>query len=116
MVYQKDGPGRLLRTYSDRILWPPELVEAQRNITAANVRSAGSLACSNTGCGKVIGHPMVYEQENRPAFRIVPGSVHAYRNPPTPEPEVQSDMQDVQPAPDALAEIQPIVEPPVTPQ
>lgn len=101
MVYQKDGPGRLLRTYSDRIVWPPELVEAQRGMTAENIRSAGSLACSNTECGNVVGHPMVYESENRPAYRIVPGSIHAYRSPPVPEPQPEAAEQSPEPLPPA---------------
>lgn len=83
MVYQKDGPGKLLRCYSDRIVWPPTLVESQQEITAANVKSAGSLGC--TACSNIIGNPMVYEPENRPAYRVVPGSVQTFRSPPAPE-------------------------------
>jgi hypothetical protein len=79
MVYQKDGSGRLLRYYADRIVWPPELVEKQTEITPATIKEAGSLACS--ACGNVLANPMVYEPENRPAYRLVPGSIHAYRSP-----------------------------------
>lgn len=83
MVYQKDGPGKLLRCYSDRIFWPPALVEAQQDITSANIRSAGPLGC--TACGNVIGNPMIYEREDRPAYRVVPGSIQTFRTPPAPE-------------------------------
>jgi ribosomal protein S27E len=78
MVYQKDGPGRLLRWYADRIAWPPELVEERADLTAETVRQAGSLAC--TACANVLANPMVYEPENRAAYRIIPGAVHAYRS------------------------------------
>lgn len=78
MVYQKDGPGRLLRWYADRIVWPPELVEERADLTADTVRQAGSLACM--ACANVLANPMVYEPENRAAYRIIPGSIHAYRS------------------------------------
>lgn len=79
MVYQKDGPGRLLRCYTDRIVWPPELVDQQAELRAATIKEAGSLACA--ACANVFANPMVYEAEDRPAYRIVPGSIHAYRSP-----------------------------------
>lgn len=78
MVYQKDGPGRLLRCYADRIVWPPELVEGQAEVTSETIKQAGALACSS--CESVLATPMIYEPENRPAFRIIPGSIHAYRS------------------------------------
>ncbi|MCC7004961.1 hypothetical protein IT397_03535 [Candidatus Nomurabacteria bacterium] len=78
MVYQKDGSGRLLRYYSDRIIWPPDLVEKQDDITTETIKQAGALACSS--CDNLLATPMVYEPENRPAYRAVPGSVHAYRS------------------------------------
>jgi hypothetical protein len=78
MVYQKDGPGKLLRCYSDRIVWPPQLAEEQSDITAQTIKQAGTLACSS--CDNILGMPMVYEPENRPAYRLVPGAIHAYRS------------------------------------
>lgn len=78
-VYQKDGSGRLLRMYADRILWPPELVEEQKTVTAGNVRQAGVLACRS--CANTIGIPMVYEPESRPAYRVQPGTIQAFRSP-----------------------------------
>ena len=78
MVYQNDGPGRLLRCYVDRIVWPPELVEEKAELTIATIKEAGSLACN--ACANTLAIPMVYELENRPAYRIIPGSIHAYRS------------------------------------
>lgn len=79
MIYQKDGPGRLLRCYADRIVWPPELVDEQSKLTTATIKEAGSLACA--ACTNVLANPIVYEPENRPAYRVIPGSIHAYRSP-----------------------------------
>lgn len=79
LIYQKDGPGRLLRVYSDRIVWPPELVEEQASVTAYSIKLAGFLACR--ACSNIIATPMLYEAESRPAYRINHGSYHAYRNP-----------------------------------
>lgn len=87
MVYQKDGPGRLLRCYADRIVWPPGLVEERAELTAATVKEAGSLACA--ACANVIANPMVYEPESRAAYRIIPGSIHAYRSPEQAEARSQ---------------------------
>lgn len=78
IVYQKDGPGRLLRCYADRIVWPPETVKVQTEISPDTVKQAGALACSS--CEKLLATPMVYEPENRPAYRLLPGAIHAYRS------------------------------------
>ena len=80
MVYQKDGLGGLVRFYVDRIVWPPDLVKAQERLAVAGVKPAAPLAC--TTCGTIIGSPMVYEPEQRAAYRVVPGSMHAYRHLP----------------------------------
>lgn len=87
MVYQKDGPGRMLRCYADRIVWPPELVEERAELTAATVKEAGSLACA--ACANMFANPMIYEPENRAAYRIIPGSIHAYRSPEQAEARAQ---------------------------
>jgi ribosomal protein S27E len=84
MVYQKDGPGRLLRCYSDRIVWPPELVDRQRDLTAETVKSAGNIACSE--CEQVLATPMVYKPENRPAYHVMQGTIHMQKG-PTQTPE-----------------------------
>ncbi len=59
-LYQKDGPGHLLRMYADRIMDPVVPV------------SGKNLNCP---VGHLLGIAMVYEKENRPAFRLVPGAV-----------------------------------------
>jgi hypothetical protein len=66
MDYQKDGPGRLLRCYLDRIHYPDSLYELQ--FKKFDVKKFPYLRCK---CLKVIGHPMVYFSENRPAYRMV---------------------------------------------
>ncbi len=78
MVYQKDGSGRLLRCYADRIVWPPELAEEQREITADTVKQAGALACGT--CETVLATPMVYKQEDRAAYRVIPGAIQTFRS------------------------------------
>ena len=57
---------------------PPELAQAQVDVSPETIKQAGVLACSN--CESILAAPMVYEPENRPAYRIVPGSIHAYRS------------------------------------
>jgi hypothetical protein len=91
MVYQKDGPGRLLRCYADRIVWPPELVDKQTELDPATIKRAGSLACA--ACANVLANPMVYELEDRPAYRVVPGSIHAYRSPEQAQARAQSQEE-----------------------
>ena len=78
ITYQKDGKGKLLRCYTDRIVWPPKLVAAQKEVNAANVKQFGSIRCSN--CNTILTNPMVYIPENRPAHRLVPDSVHMYKS------------------------------------
>src|SRR3989338_7255957 len=58
--YQKDGPGILKRTYFDRII---------------NFKHSGksNLVCSK--CKEIIGIPIIYKKEKRPAFRLFEGSV-----------------------------------------
>lgn len=80
MVYQKDGPGRLLRMYADRIVWPPQLVERQQAIRPDTIKKAGALACSN--CEEMLGLPMIYASENRPAYRVIPGALRVHKNIP----------------------------------
>lgn len=69
-LYQKDGPGALLRTYLDRIFAPTELSDLQYKNEAK--KGLPNLQC--TKCQALIGVPMVYEPENRLAFRMVHGS------------------------------------------
>lgn len=70
LLYQKDGQGSLLRLYLDRIFEPQELSVLQS--TCNNKSQIPNLKCS--ACQKLIAIPMVYKQENRLAFNLVPGS------------------------------------------
>ena len=67
MVYQKDMNGALIRWYADRIDW-----------TSANIQIGKSIFCPK--CGQLLANPMIYEPENRDAFRIIVGSIHKYRS------------------------------------
>lgn len=70
MHYQKDGPGPLKRCYLDRIHHPRELEERQYRIFDKG--TAPRLECS--ACTVVIGTPIVYEKEDRPAYHMRQGS------------------------------------------
>ena len=69
-LYQKDGHGRLLRIYLDRIFEPQETSLLQSRI--GGKAAIPSLKCSK--CGTLIGTPMIYEAEKRLAFRLIRGS------------------------------------------
>lgn len=58
--YQKDGPGDLKRLYLDRMLPMGKIATKE-------------IKC--TGCEKLIGVQMIYEKENRPAIRLIPGAL-----------------------------------------
>lgn len=68
-LYQKDGAGRLLRMYVDRIFAPTTLTILHK---CGNKKDLPNLQCQT--CHALIGIPMVYESENRLAFRMVRGS------------------------------------------
>jgi len=69
-LYQKDGHGRLLRMYLDRIFEPQELSLLQSRI--GGKAEIPNLKCPR--CGALIGTPMIYEVERRLAFRLIHGS------------------------------------------
>lgn len=69
MAYQKDGPGPLIRCYLDRIVHPLSL--QQRQYESFNEHTAPSLQCHQ--CKVVIGSPMIYEKECRPAYHLRQG-------------------------------------------
>lgn len=71
MLYQKDGDGRLLRMYADRIVAPPILVAKQRAL--CDKSDMEGLRCPY--CDKLVATPMVYEKENRLAYRVINGSI-----------------------------------------
>ncbi|WP_339043855.1 hypothetical protein [Cardinium endosymbiont of Tipula unca] len=67
MTYQKDGLGELLRCYLDRIHLPENL--QKRQFEYQKGRKNISLVCHN--CNTVIGTPMIYKTENRPAYHMI---------------------------------------------
>ena len=69
-LYQKDGHGRLLRMYLDRIFEPQEFSLLQSRISSK--AEMPNLKCPK--CGALIGTPMIYEAERRLAFRLIHGS------------------------------------------
>jgi hypothetical protein len=69
VLYQKDGPGNLLRLYLDRIFAPAEIAQLQN--TVFSKKDMPQLRCPQ---GHLIGLPMIYEPEQRLAFSLVPGS------------------------------------------
>lgn len=58
--YQKDGPGILKRAYLDRIV-------------GLNVKGKTNLICPK--CKELLGVPIIYKKENRPALRLFVGAV-----------------------------------------
>jgi hypothetical protein len=68
-LYQKDGPGPLKRMYIDRIFSPQKLVDLQKVL----FKKISNLTCSH--CKHVIGVPIIYKKESRPAFRLFVGAV-----------------------------------------
>ena len=58
--YQKDGPGNLRRMYHDRIINPTGLI------------SSKDLFCQNK---HLLGVKIIYQKEDRPAFRLFVDSV-----------------------------------------
>ena len=58
--YQKDGPGILKRTYIDRISEPAAALPE-------------NLKCFK--CERLLGTKMIYEKEDRPAYRLYVGAV-----------------------------------------
>ncbi len=70
MYYQKDGPGPLKRVYFDRILLPEHLEQLQYKLF--DQKTCPLLKCSH--CLQLIGTPMIYEKEKRPAFLMIPES------------------------------------------
>lgn len=61
-MYQKDGDGKLLRLYLDRIT---------NSNNDVNI-SQSSLRCPH--CGNLIGLRYIYKPENRPAYRLIRGT------------------------------------------
>lgn len=83
-LYQKDGPGSLLRMYLDRIFEPEDLAELQESNGKAAVPN---LRCSS--CRTLVAVPMIYKLENRPALRLIKGTFFKKKSNGTYPPEVK---------------------------
>jgi hypothetical protein len=70
--YQKDGPGRLLRCYLDRIHAPISLKGLQYE--RFDIKTSPYLSCEY--CRLIIGKPMIYAPESRPAYHLVHNSFY----------------------------------------
>ena len=73
MIYQKDGVGRILRTYLDRILFPANLANLAGDPKIRNAKDMVPLKCE--ACGALLGVPMLYKPEHRLAFRLKRGAL-----------------------------------------
>lgn len=65
-LYQKDGPGPLLRLYQDKILAPKEIAKNK------------DLKCPS--CKRILASYIIYEKENRPAYRLFVGAIRKYKS------------------------------------
>lgn len=64
LVYQKDGPGSLLRLYLDRI-HSPQILTGLQHLPLVDIPY---LKCPD--CGELLGAPYIYAKEKRPAYRL----------------------------------------------
>jgi hypothetical protein len=67
--YQKDGPGIVKRLYLDRI-YQSNVYEGLQHHALQHLPQ---LLCPN--CGEHLGMPMIYQKEQRLAFRLFAGAV-----------------------------------------
>ncbi len=67
--YQKDGPGMVKRLYLDRIYQSNDYAGLQH----LSLRQIPQLICPQ--CGEHLGIPIIYQKEQRLAFRLFAGSV-----------------------------------------
>lgn len=70
-IYQKDGPGNLLRCYLNRFFYPEEMKSLQNNPRISMPNDLPTWRCVD--CQSIIGHPMRY-RDGRLAYRLVPGA------------------------------------------
>ena len=68
ILYQKDGPGQLLRCYVNRIFAPDKWEQLQHDPNL-DIKSMPNLTCE---CGALIGTPMRH-RDDRLAFRLLRG-------------------------------------------
>ena len=71
LLYQKDGDGRLLRCYLNRIFAPANLEALQHDPNILKPRDMKLLLCS--GCGQQVGIPTLHH-DGRLSFRLINGS------------------------------------------
>jgi hypothetical protein len=67
--YQKDGPGIVKRLYLDRIYQS----DAYTGLQHRALKHLPQLLCSH--CGEHLGIPIIYQKEQRLAFRLFAGAV-----------------------------------------
>lgn len=72
LTYQKDGVGNFMRCYTDRIRTVEKVKGVEAETMERDLSKAKALRCD--GCDNLIATSMIYEKENRPAFRLVRGS------------------------------------------
>jgi hypothetical protein len=68
-LYQKDGPGIVKRLYLDRI-YQSNIYEGLQHHALDHLPQ---LLCPN--CGEHLGIPMIYQKEQRLAFRLFAGAI-----------------------------------------
>lgn len=71
LLYQKDGEGRLLRCYLNRIFAPTNLEALQYDSNIVKPRDLKPLSC--TGCGERIGIPILHH-DGRLSFHLIHGA------------------------------------------
>jgi len=71
LVYQKDGMGRLLRCYLDRIFAPLELERLQHDVYVREPRDLQPLVCR--ACDAILGVP-IRHHSGRLGFRLLQGA------------------------------------------
>lgn len=81
LTYQKDGPGKLLRSYLNRIFAPAPLEQLQHDSVIMEPHHMPNLVCPN--CQVVIGTPMRH-LDGRLAFRLRKGAYYSKKSKGTP--------------------------------
>ena len=91
LLYQKDGPGRVLRLYLNRIFAPPALAQLQDRADITETKDMTNLVCP--ACGTVLGSPLKYD-DGRLAYHLRPGLIAKKKSDgtytPTPPPDISS--------------------------
>ncbi|TSC71701.1 MAG: hypothetical protein G01um101438_955 [Parcubacteria group bacterium Gr01-1014_38] len=72
LLYQKDGIGRVLRFYLNRIFAPPSLAALQHRADITEPKDMSNLVCPS--CGALLGTPFQYN-DGRLAYRLPKGSI-----------------------------------------